>query len=375
MPVANKVRHRAASPGGARRAGRATRPGRRARPPPRGGSARSPASGPTARSPPGLRPRPDRARVARPSEQGRTPAPVGQDARPRGGGSPRWGSASPGRPPPRPGRARPARRCTPARRVASRRSASAATASGRARGSRGARSESRPARRTPGSGSRTSSRSGPPAAFRPSAPAAAAAARRTPGSRSASSSCTRSPASAEPRAAATSTAAARTPGSGEPSLPGGAAARPAGRDGLPRWRIAAASTGPSSSARRAREQPPRLRALVAAGPERQGREAIGRRVRAVGDDLGQQVGRSLGGMVAQRLDDRGHLVRAPAGLAGGDRRVASRVGDLLPDHPPEHGQPDGVVGVVQCAIERPGDRLGPSPGHRVRRRGAGRYPQ
>ena len=114
------------------------------------------------------------------------------------------------------------------------------------------------------------------------------------------------------------------------------------------------------------DQLPRLRPLVAAGPDRQGREAIGRRVRAVGDDLRQQFGPLAGGVVAQRLDDRGHFLRpGPGAQAAPQGREPRR--DLLPDHPPEHGQPDGVVGVVQCPIERPGDRLGPPPGHGVRR--------
>jgi len=46
-------------------------------------------------------------------------------------------------------------------------------------------------------------------------------------------------------------------------------------------------------------QPGLRRALVAARPEGQGREAIGRRGRAIGDDPGQQIAPCVGGLVAQ----------------------------------------------------------------------------
>ena len=373
MPVANKVRHRAASPGGASKGW----PGQPARATSeaaasggigpstcqRTNSPVAPWTSATARSSPsrsaggraGRRPQSVRMRTAR----GRISAVGLRFAR--------SATASPWAGPPNSAMHASAGSCVS-------RSASAPTASGRARGSRRSRSESRPARRTPGSGSRTSSRSGPPAAFRPSVPAADAAARRTPGSRSASSSCTRSLASETPRAAATSTAAARTSGSGEPSARRSRGVAP-GRDGLPRWRIAAASTGPSSSASTSCEQLPRLRALVAVGPERQGRETIGRRVRAVGDDLRQEVG-----PLARR---RG--------------RAATRRSRPLP--PTRAGRPGGAAGSRAASGPSPGSSAGARPAGRRRPasssarssasaiasvrpqatvfagRGAGRYPQ
>ena len=222
------------------------------------------------------------------------------------------------------------------------RSASAPTASGRARGSRRSRSESRPARRTPGSGSRTRSRSGSPAAFRPSVPAADAAARRTPGSRSASSS---------------RTALARVgDAEGRGDLDGGRGARPdrasPARGGAAAWPRAGTACRGGGSPRRA---PGRRRArrparaaspaapLVAAGPERQGREAIGGRVRAVGDD------------------------RRPAGRAARRRHGRAATRGSRPLRPARAGRPGGAAGSRAASGPSPGSSAGARPAGRRRR--------
>ena len=318
----------------------------------------------TARSPPGRRPRPDRARVARPG-QGRTPAPVGQDAHReredlRGGAPLRQvghrlalgGPAQLGD-----ARQRGELRLAVGERGDGQRQGPRARAGGAA--NRGRRA------RTPGSGSRTSSRSG--LAGRLQAQRARGRRGRPAHARVPIREQLPAPARSRrrpPRAAATSTAAARTSGSGESSARG-AAARP---------RAGTACRGGGSP----RRAPGRLRAhrparaasrLRASSPPGQSARAA-RRLAGVCERSATIFARTSGRSPAawSRSDSRIAATSSGPGRSSSQRpqrREARR--DLLALHPPQHGQPHGVVGDRPAPDRAPGDRLGPLPGHGVRR--------
>ena len=258
-------------------------------------------------------------------EQARHAGPSRSGCAPRAGGSPRWGSASPGRPPPRPGRARPARRCTPARGAASRdrrarrRPAAGPAARAGVAANRGRRA-ARPGRgRGRGRGAGRPPPSGP-ACPRPTRPPGA---RPDPDPRAAPAP--RSPASETPRAAATSTAAARTSGSGEPSLPD----EPRRGPGQGRLAEVADRRGEHRAVLERidqLEQLPRLRPSSPPGQSARAARRLAGVCDAVGDDprpAGRAARRRRG-----RAATRGSRPRPPAraGRSRQRRRVASRVG-------------------------------------------------